>query len=261
LKPWQDAFAVGSNSIFRVVVVAVALTVAGSGLARPAAAQSGSARCVEELSEAEVEARYRTIYRTMKSQEVDARWYYFGWLAIFSGLLAGNVAQAVYKVDGVQARHIVGAVGSGLSIFGMTVFPRAGLRTAFSTRRLRRQPAGTPEERQQRLLYAENMLRRSAGAQYLGGAFPAHGQGVIWGLTSGLLVGRRYNDTQGGLVLGLGGVLLNELRIATQPTASIAAWEDYRTAIKSCMAPTLRQDPKLTVSGGAGGFALRLQWF
>jgi hypothetical protein len=249
------------TSTSRVVVVAIILAVVGAGLARPAAAQSGSARCVEELSEAEVDSRYRMIYRTMEAQEKDARWYYFTWLTIFSGMLAGNIVQAVYRVDGVQARHVVASVGSGLSIFGMTVFPRAGLRTAFSTRRLRRQPSGTVTERQQRLVYAERMLQRSATAQYFGAGFPAHGQGVIWALTSGLLVGKRYDDLQGGLVLGIGGLLLNELRIATQPTGSIAAWENYRTAVKSCMAPALRQDPKFTMSAGAGGFGLRLSWF
>jgi hypothetical protein len=246
--------------ILGIGLVAIVVGLAGPGFVRGAAAQAEEARCLDELTEAEVDARYQMIYRAVKAQEKDARWYYFTWMGIFAGLFTGNVLQAVYRVDGVLARHVVGAVGSGLSMSALTIFPRAGLRAAFGTRRLNRQPGGTPAERRQRLVYAERLLERSAGAQYLGAGIPAHGQGVIWGLTTGLLLGLRYDDLQGALVIGLGGVAMNELRIATQPKGSIIAWENYRNATKSCLAPRFRQDPRWSVAAD-GGLGIRLEWF
>lgn len=231
--------------------------------AAPASAQS---RCVEQLTDAEVETRYQMIYEAMEGQQTWARWWYFGWLSFFSTLVVTNSVFAAVEFDDARPRYIAGLLGSSLSILSFTVFPRVGLKTAFATRRLDRQPAGTPAERRERLRYAEALLQDTAERQKLGTSFMSHAQGFAWGLGSSLIIGLKYDDTVGALTLAFGSPIINEARALTSPTGSIAAWERYRSAAKHCMAPTLRKRPRPTgptmdFSAGLRRVRFTLRWF
>jgi hypothetical protein len=245
--------------VYRTWALVVAVALVSAGVARPAAAQTGTERCIEELSDAEVDVRYRMIYRSMEAQQRPARMWFFGWLAVFTGLAVGQSVFAGLDVGGNRARYTTGAIGSGLSLLSFLAFPRTGLKTAFGARWLRKHPSATSEDRRERLLKAEGLLARTANRQALGTSVLAHGQGFIWGLGSALVLGLRFEDTAGALILGFASPFVNSLRVATTPTKSILAWENYRNAVKSCMAPSFRRDPKVQVSAGAGGFQLR--WF
>jgi hypothetical protein len=243
----------------RIGAVVLAIAVASLGLSRPAAAQTGTERCIEELSDAEVDARYRMVYRAFEAQQTGARLWFFGWLAAFTGLAVGQSLFAAYDVGGNRPRYAAGAIGSGLSVLSFVAFPRTGIKTAFGARRLRQQPSATPQDRRARLLYAEKLLAGDARRQRLGSGILSHGQGFVWGLGAGLVLGLKFEDTVGALILGFSSPFINSLRAGTSPTGSIVAWENYNNAVKSCMAPTLRKQPGVQVSAGVGGF--RLRWF
>jgi hypothetical protein len=226
-----------------------------------AGAQSPSARCIEELTDAEVDARYQMAYRALADEEKHGKWWYFGWLGVFTGLATAQAIMAALDVGGLRPRHVTGTIGTGLSVFAYTVFPRFGLETAFAPRRLRRAPADTPEQRRDRLLRAEEMLARNAARQQQNTAPVAHLQGYAFGLVSSLTLGLRYDDPGGALQFALASPIVNTTRVLTAPTGAIRAWENYRTAVKSCMAPTLRQHPTWHFSASIGHAVLQLRWF
>lgn len=232
-----------------------------AALATPTAAQSPSARCIEDLTDAEVDARYQRVYRALQAQETHGRWWYFGWLGLFSGLAAAQSILAALDVGGDRPRHLTGVLGNGLSVVAYTVFPRFGLETAFAARRLRRKPAATPAERRERLLYAEALLERTAGAQGQGTGALALSQGFAFGLGASLTLGLGYDDTAGALQFAFASPAVNTLRVVTAPTGSIRAWEDYRTATRACMAPTLRKRPSWHFDASLGHLAVGVRWF
>ncbi|MFW6067920.1 MAG: hypothetical protein ACOC97_06255 [Myxococcota bacterium] len=236
-------------------------------VATPDSAAAQTARCIEQLDDDELDARYHTIYRAFEKQQLHGRLWYLGWMTVFTGLTAANVAFAATEFDDARPRAILAAVGSGFSILSLTIFPRTGTWAGWGAKRLRAMPADTIEERRERLRYAEAMLEKSATRQKLGTSFLTHSQGYAWGLFTGLLLGLKYDDTLGALMLALGSPIINELRVLTQPTASIPAWENYRSAAKHCMAPTLRRlpqpnrEPRIDISAGPGQVSFGVRWF
>ncbi|MFW6051067.1 MAG: hypothetical protein ACODAU_07825 [Myxococcota bacterium] len=238
-----------------VVLLASLLAAAPGAMAQPP-----TARCIEDLTDAEVEARYRTVYRALEAQESHGRWWYFGWLSVFSGLATAQSILAARDVGGARPRHVTGAIGTGLSVVAYTILPRFGLDTAFAARRLRRHPSDTAAERRDRLRYAEALLERTAAAQTQGTGVLAYGQGFAFGLVASLTLGLRYDDTTGALQFALASPAVNGLRVVTAPTGSIRAWESYRHATQPCMAPTLRRRPRWHWSVGLGHLAVGVRW-
>ncbi|MFW5876705.1 MAG: hypothetical protein ACOCXM_08205 [Myxococcota bacterium] len=243
------------------VLPVVLVTMASATLATPAAAQSSNARCIEDLTDAEVDARYQHVYRALQAQETHGRWWYFGWLGLFSGLAGAQSILAALDVGGERPRHLTGVLGNGLSIVAYTILPRFGLETAFAARRLRRKPAATAAERRERLLYAEALLERTAGAQRQGTGGLALSQGFAFGLGASLTLGLAYDDTAGALQFAFASPAVNTLRVITAPTGSMRAWEEYRSATRACMAPTLRKRPRWHFDASLGHLAVGIRWF
>jgi hypothetical protein len=226
-----------------------------------AAAQSPSARCIEELTDAEVEARYQMVYRAVADEETHGKWWYFGWLSVFTGLATAQGILAALNVGGLRSRHMAGTIGTGLSVFAYTIFPRFGLETAMAPRRLRRAPSATPEERRERLLRAEEILARNAARQQQNTNVLAHTQGYAFGLVSSLTLGLGYGDLGGALQFGIASPGVNHIRVFTAPRGAIRAWENYRTAVKSCMARPLRERPTWHFTGSLGHATVELRWW
>jgi hypothetical protein len=240
------------------ILLAVSMTLASP--TSTTLAQTTDARCIEELTDAEVDARYRTIYRALAEEERHGKWWYFGWLAIFTSLATAQGVLAGLDVGGQRPRYMAGTIGTGLSVFAYTVFPRFGDETAFAPRRLRRAPASTPEERRARLHLAEKTLERNAGRQQQNTAALAHVQGYAFGLVSSLTLGLGYGDTFGAIQFALASPAINTTRVLTAPTGAIRAWEGYQNATKTCLAPTLRQRPTWHWGASLGHVTLALRW-
>lgn len=252
------------------VAVLCFVTASSLGSAPPVHAQQR--RCIEQLNDDEVESRYQKIYHSFEQQQKHGRWWYFGWMAFFTGTVGVNTTLAILGdafLDGGKRRpgYIANAIGAGLSLLSFTIFPRTGILSGFGAKRLRAMPAKTPEQRRERLVRAEEMLETSAFRQKLGTSFLTHAQGYAWGLGAGLVVGLKFDDTVGALTLGLGAPAVNEARVLTTPTQSIAAWESYRAGAKHCMASPLRDypprptEPSLDVTAGPGNVSVTLRWF
>jgi hypothetical protein len=241
-----------------VPAIVLAVTTA---LAQPAGAQSPSARCIEELTDAEVEARYQMVYRALAAEETHGKWWYFGWLSLFTGLATAQGIMAALDVGGLRPRHMAGTIGNGLSIFAYVIFPRLGLETAMAAPRLRRIGADTPEDRRERLLRAEAMLERVAARQDQNSNPVAHLQGYAFGVAASLTLGLAYNDLGGALQFGIASPAVNHARVLTAPTGAIRSWRNYRTAVKSCMARPLRERPTLHFTGSLGHATIELRWW
>lgn len=249
----------------RALAVALCFVTAAGAMALPARAAAQEGRCIEKLTDAEVASRYQTIEGAFEDEQLHARLWYFGWLSAFAGLATGNAILAGLDTGGHRPRYLVSMVGSALSVLSFTILPRTGLDASFAVRRLRRMPDATLAQRRARLRYAEHLLADSAKRQALGSSLLSQSTGFVWGLGSGLLLGLRYHDTLGAVLLALGSPAINELRVFTGPRASMRAWERYRGTANNCMAPALRElppetGPSVDLSAGPGRIALTVRW-
>lgn len=249
-----------------LIVILCAATVAFAVMP-PARVAAQNVGCIDRLNDAEIDARYQTIYQTFEQEQRPDRLFYYGWITFFSGMTTGSLIFAGLNVNGKAPRYYASAIGSGLSLLSFLVFPRAGLKGAYGARRLRRMPAATIEQRRARLAYAQQLLESSAAHQFLGSNILSHGQGFAYGLGAGLVLGLKYHDTVGALTLALGAPAINEVRAFTSPTRSMRAWEMYRGTADNCMAPTLHDYPPpptkpiVNLDAGLGRVALTVRWF
>ena len=153
------------------------------------------------------------------------RWWY-AWYGIYTGLTVGQAAVALAVSDhGTRVDMAVGAFSSSLGAVPLGLFP---LQARFAAARLRALPEATAAERRAKLVAAEDLLRSTAEEERFGRSWVSHllGNGVA--LASGIVLAVGYERPASGITSFVGGVVLTELQILTQPTRAIEDWSRYR---------------------------------
>lgn len=205
-----------------VILVTVALVSALVCVSTPAAA---------EMPDAEVSRRLAFISARLDAGQDRAGLWWRAWYGTFLGLtvVQGGAALAV-RDPGLRQSAAVGSVTSSLGVIPLAI-------TGFPPRdagdRLRVWPESTPAERRRKLARAEHLLRVSAEAESLGRSWIAHAGGAVVALASGLILGLGYKRGLNTLTNVIGGVVIVETEIWTQPTAAIDDWRTYRARVWS----------------------------
>lgn len=160
----------------------------------------------------------------------------YGWLGIYGAVTLGQFGIALGTKDpGFRADMAVGAASASLGVlpFALTPFtPR------FAAAQLRALPARTAEERRRKLARAERLLKKCADTERGGHTWLPHVLGTAVAAAWGVVLVAAYDRARSGFFNTLGGVVVVEAQILTEPTAAVSDWDAYvNGAYRSAAAP------------------------
>ncbi len=154
-----------------------------------------------------------------------ALWYdvwTYGFTA--SAALQGAVA-ATTSNPNLRARATIGYYTSTLATLSMVLLPQPSV---YGTEGLRKLPETSALEVRHKVAEAERVLERAAKIERLGRSWLAYTSALAVSASSGLVLWRYYDRPGAALFLVAVSVPIGQLKIATQPTSSIRAWDEYR---------------------------------
>jgi hypothetical protein len=183
------------------------------------------------LPDEQVKERLGFIENALRSAQPRARTWWYGWIAGYSAgaVVQGSLAVAHWndvKSDknspnapkvrdrGFAEDMLVGSATFALGVGGLLIDP---FLPATSVKKLGRIPETTPEERQSKLMQAEELLRRCARREKDGRGWGTH-------LVTALAFHRKWSD---GLITFALGESVSLMNIYTQPRRAIRDLENY----------------------------------
>jgi hypothetical protein len=203
--------------------VALALTAASAGGAfgQPTAT----------LSDDQVKERLGFLKSALVSAQPRAKLWWYGWIAGYStgALVQGALAAANWEKSGDDNAFAEDMLVSGatcaLGSAGLLINPFV---PAYGPARLGAMPEGTPEERQAKLLRAEELMRECARRERAGRGWLTHGLNlgvnVAAGLVTVLAFDRPWSD---GILTFAINETVSLLNIFTQPRRAQRDLENY----------------------------------
>jgi len=103
--------------------------------------------------------------------------------------------------------------------------------------RLRKQPDASPEQLRLKLAMAEaELVAVAASERERRSLLKAQILPVGFSLVTGLVLGVGFGHVRGAVVNTVAAILINELRVLTQPTSTISALEEYRRSSPDVLA-------------------------
>jgi hypothetical protein len=224
----------------RQIIIALVLTavLAGGVFAQQSAT----------LSDDQVKERLGFLENALVSAQPRAKLWWYGWIAGYSGaaLLQGGLAVANWNKEGKDKEFaedmLVGGVTCALGSGGQLIFPFV---PAYGPNALQAMPEGTPEERQAKLVKAEELLRQCAQKEKDGRGWLTHGLNlgvdIAAGLVTVLAFDRPWSDGLVTFAVSEGVSLLN---IFSQPTRARRDLENYEIRFQG-KPGTYREPPGL----------------
>lgn len=216
----------------RLLVQALVLVLTLEALPSTSSAQD-PARCIDRLSDAQIEHRLRWIETRFERGKRRARAWYWGWLSF--SVVAGAFSWTRFALADRDDRLTrdsqwlsgLGSVALTATMSGMS------MTSAFAPQRLRRMPRDTPEQRRTALVEATRLLRLSARRQRPATRLISHIAPGIWASITGTYLLTRYRDENEDLIVPVGiayafPLIVAEARIQTQPTRAMRHYEQYR---------------------------------
>ena len=201
------------RSIFAVTVMVA--------LAGAAAAQDQN-----DLSDQEVSRRLGYIQTVLDEGQTNAKVWWYGWLAGYTGATAGQMAFYSTTDDEKTKQDMAAGAGTtALGAIGLLIQPMDPARLP---KELRAIPGDTPEARRTKLATAESYLRRSAAREESGRSWKAHAIAAVVNMGAGLAIGLRHDRPfSDGLITFAVGQLVSEAQILTQPKRAIRDLREY----------------------------------
>ena len=181
------------------------------------------------LASAAPEKRVAFISRTLDDQARRASTWSWSWAAIGTAVVAGN-----YVFAGVTSDHDarVDAIISGSAALAIPVTALLlRLRVEEDAPQLRLLVDATDGGRVAPCLVverAEELLARDADDQRWNAGWFGQGVAIVTNGALALILGAGLGHWGGAAFNGIGGLLLSEAQIFTQPTGAARAWERYR---------------------------------
>jgi hypothetical protein len=239
----------------------------GTALALTALLAAGAlAQEATSLSDEQVKERLGFIEDALVSAKPRAKLWWYGWIAGYSGaaVVQGGLAAARWNKDDGDNEFaqdmLVGGATCALGSAGLLISPFV---PAYGPNALPSMPDGTPEERQAKLVKAEEILRRCAEREKRGRGWLTHGLNLGVNIGAGLVTvlafDRPWSD-------GLLTLAINEtvslLNIFTQPTRARRDLKNYeiRYLGKSGTYREPAASPAWYFSVRPGGFSVGLKF-
>ena len=214
-----------------------------------------------ELAKIGSEARLTFLRNVMRDQARRARLWMWGWAGIGVGLSAGNfTVAALAKTSDDRVDPLTGGVTSLTIPLGILVKPlrvtrdQEALEAYVSTMST---PIGSIAPCLQ-VARAEELLASSADDEALGTGIFAHAFAVLGNTAVALFLGLGFKHWGGALLNGVGGFLITEAQIYTQPSGAVHAREAYSRGDLSSFSSTLETSQvtwtlaPLSVAGAQG---------
>jgi hypothetical protein len=239
----------------------------GAALALTATLTGGAlAQQAPALSDEQVKERLGFVENALESAQPRAKLWWHGWIAGYSGgaVVQGILAAADWKKDGDDNEFaedmLVGGVTCALGAGGLLISPFV---PAYGPSGLRSMPEGTPEERQAKLLRAEELMRECAEREKEGRGWLTHGLNlgvnVAAGLVTVLAFDRPWSD---GLVTFAISETVSLLNIFSQPRRAQRDLKNYeiRYLDKPGTYRNTESDPSFYFSVRPGGISLGVRF-
>jgi hypothetical protein len=224
-QSFQGVSGCGTGSLPFLLVVCVVLSVC-----RQASAQEPY-HCIDELSDDAVSYRIRSIEESFSRGRQKALGWRIGWIGGYAALAGVQTALAL------EAKHedrpwdrfafAYQAAGSGALALGLAVIPMRGV---WGGKRIRRQAAGTPQERRDKLRYATRLFERGAAVQELLGRAELVGLGVVYGVVGGTIKAVKWTGKARGntALMYIVPPILATGTVLSAPRSLVEDWEGYR---------------------------------
>lgn len=205
-----------------------------------------------------VRERIQCIQTMLKQDQkgTDAWWY--GWLAGYSALTAGQGAVGLASQDKATRQDMaLGAATTLLGAAGQIISP---LHPGKKARLLSGLPESTPEERLKKLAVAEEYIENVARTEKFGRSWKNHALYGAVSIGSGLITWLGFKRS---FWAGLGNFALNtavsEIQIFTQPTRSLKNYREYCNKYKSGIGGVAAKPrPQIYVGALPGGIGLKM---
>jgi hypothetical protein len=229
------------------------------------------------LPDEQVKERLGFIENALRSAQPRARTWWYGWIAGYSAgaIVQGSLAVAHWndvKSDknspnapkvrdrGFAEDMLVGSATFALGVGGLLIDP---FLPATSAKKLGRIPETTPEERQSKLLQAEELLRRCARREKDGRGWGTHllniGANAAAGLVTTLAFHRKWSD---GLITFALGESVSLMNIYTQPRRAIRDLKNYEAGAFGRQEASFYEPPqrKWEIGLSPGGFSVAFRF-
>ncbi len=239
----------------------------GAALALAAALTGGAlAQQTAELSDEQVKERLGFLENALLSAQPRAKLWWYGWIASYSAgaLVQGTLAAVNWDKKGDDKDFaedmLVGGATCALGVGGLLISPFV---PAYGPTGLRSMPEGTPEERQAKLLRAEELMRECARREKEGRGWLTHGLNLgvnaAAGLVTVLVFDRPWSE---GLITFAISESVSLLNIFSQPRRAQSDLKNYE--IKYLGNPgTYRagtSDPTWYISVHPGGISFGMRF-
>lgn len=185
-----------------------------------------------ELTDEQLDLRIKTIDTYLEDLKTPTRLYYWGWMAVNVGLIAGQTLIALQQDEAkIRTSYIIGASLGGASLLRLlfTSFPGR-----YASSRFRDMPSSTRSQKELKLAAGENWLTSQAKSDALGVAWPGHVIGAVTAVGVGIGLAAGYeNNLKESVTRVLTTLLVAELQIHTRPTRAIRYAKSYSSSPES----------------------------
>jgi len=248
-----------------LVLALLGLAFGLAGTPRADAQDTALDRCVEDLSDAEIDARIAVVEGMFRRARPRARRWLWAWTAINGALAVGTASAAIaFRHEPLQRdSNILGSAGSAATLLLMFAPP---LPAVYATERLEAMPMDDRAARIARLREGTRLLRATALQERVGTGPLNYVLAGGYAAFTGLYLGLRYAGEEGAVVnitlSVLGTVGIPMAQILSAPREAITDWDRYASGSLPCMAPALRPapGPELSLAPAPGGVGLAVRF-
>lgn len=186
--------------------------------------------CLDELEEAELDARLALVDQRLQAHKLGARLWWYGWQSFFGAVVGYQIFETTRSEPGTARRwaSIIGTVGASLATIQMWILP---LPAAYAPQRYRRMPTRTRQQREAKLRYGLESIETSATRESLARGPGAHALPIVWSATWATTLSLKFDSPGRTAFLVVGGFVITQARIWTGPQRAIGDWDQIRTTI------------------------------
>lgn len=180
--------------------------------------------------------RIANIQSILDERDGRAKLWQYGWTGIGYGIATGFGVLSATTNDSTQRLDLAFAAGG--TVVDTTVHLLGSI-NVHAAGRLRLLPEATAEERHEKLIFAESELREAALAEQkrrslvFGHLVPAG-----FATATGLVLWLGFGHLKGAAINTAAAIVVNEVRLLTQPTSARDAWDAYQQHSNSSPAAT-----------------------
>jgi hypothetical protein len=161
------------------------------------------------------------------------------WIGVYGTLTVGSLAATAAVPEEERVDYYVSAATSFVGLMAIAVMPLKAMGDAARIARL--ESAGG--EVCARVKEAERLIARDADGEAFGKGALIHAGSYLLNVAAALTLGIGFGHWEAAALNGLGGILIGEVMIWTQPQGAVDTWEQYRTGRLESPVPR----PQLTV--------------